>query len=164
MKRAPSVIEAVAQEFGRITGRAYSLVEGYRTEDAERVVVALGSTCGTVKTVVDELRAKGEKVGLLKMRAFRPFPYQAVRQVLSGARAVGVLDRSHSFGAQGGPVSIEIRAALYDHATVPVKGYIYGLGGRDISGEHIQMAFEELKEVAASGKSSDGIGFLGVRE
>jgi pyruvate ferredoxin oxidoreductase alpha subunit len=164
MQKAPGVIEKVAGQFERLTGRRYRLVEGYSTDDAERIVVALGSTCGTSKAVVDSLRARGEKVGLLKIRAFRPFPYEAVRQALSGAKAVGVLDRSMSFGAQGGPVLLETRAALYQHANVPTKGYIYGLGGRDISVEHIERAFEELKQVAASGKSSDELGLLGVRE
>jgi len=87
-----------------------------------------------------------------------------VRQALAGKSAIAVLDRSHSFGAQGGPVSIEVRAALYHNASVPIKNYIYGLGGRDVSAEHIHQAFDELKSIARSGKSSDEIGFLGVRE
>ena len=164
MKRALGVIDEVAAEFEKIAGRKYTHVEGYRTGDAERVVVALGSTCGTAKVVVDELRSKGEKVGLLKIRTFRPFPYDAVRQALAGKSAIAVLDRSHSFGAQGGPVSVEVRAALYHNASVPLKNYIYGLGGRDVSAEHIYQAFDELKAIARSGKSSDEIGFLGVRE
>jgi pyruvate ferredoxin oxidoreductase alpha subunit len=164
MKRALGVIDEVAAEFGNMTGRKYSHVEAYRVDDAERVVVALGSTCGTVKVVVDELRSRGEKVGLLKIRTFRPFPYEAVRQALIGKSAVGVLDRSHSFGAQGGPVSIEVRSALYHAASVPIKNYIYGLGGRDVAAEHIYQAFDELRAIARGGKSSDEIGFLGVRE
>jgi pyruvate ferredoxin oxidoreductase alpha subunit len=164
MEKAPAVIERVADEFAGLSGRRYGLVEGYHTDDAERVVVAMGSTCGTAKAVVDELRAKGEKVGLLKIRVFRPFPVGKVREALSGAAAVGVLDRAVSFGSQGGPLMIETRSALYGTADVPVKGYIYGLGGRDMTAEHIGKAFEELKGVASSGKSSDEIGFLGVRE
>jgi pyruvate ferredoxin oxidoreductase alpha subunit len=164
MQKAPGVIQRVADEFAGLTGRQYGMVEGYMTDDAERVLVALGSTCGTGKAVVDGLRAKGEKVGLLKIRSFRPFPYDDVRTELSGAKAVGVLDRSMSFGAQSGPVLIEVRSALYDHANVPTRGYIYGLGGRDISVEHIEQAFEELKELASSGKSSDELSFLGMRE
>ena len=164
MKEAPKVIESVAREFAELSGRQYGLVERYFSDDAERIVVALGSTCGTAKTVVDGLRADGERVGLLKIRSFRPFPYCELRDALSGAKAVGVLDRSHSFGAQGGPVMMEIRSALYDNADVPIKGYIYGLGGRDISAAHIEQAFEELKALVSSGKSSDEIGLLGVRE
>jgi pyruvate ferredoxin oxidoreductase alpha subunit len=164
MQRAPEVIRRVAKEFAGLTGRQYDLAEGYMTDDAERIIVALGSTCGTAKTVVDRLRAGGEKVGLLKIRSFRPFPYAEVRKALARAKAVAVLDRSMSFGAQSGPVLIEVRSALYHHSTVPTRGYIYGLGGRDISMENIEQAFEELKELVSSGKSSDEIGFLGLRE
>ena len=164
MQGASKVIEEVANEFAQLTGRHYQIVEKYKTEDAERIVVALGSTCGTAKVVVDELRQEGEKVGLLKIRVFRPFPYEQVREALSGAKAVAVLDRSMSFGAQSGPVLLEVRAALYDNVSVPTKGYIYGLGGRNVSPSQIRRAFEELKELARTGKSSDEIGFLGVRE
>ena len=87
-----------------------------------------------------------------------------MREALSGAKAVAVLDRSMSFGAQSGPVLLEVRAALYDNVSVPTKGYIYGLGGRNVSPSQIRRAFEELKELAKTGKSSDEIGFLGVRE
>jgi len=164
MQGASKVIEEVANEFAQLTGRHYHIVEKYKTEDAERIVVALGSTCGTAKVVVDELRQEGEKVGLLKIRVFRPFPYEQVREALSGAKAVAVLDRSMSFGAQSGPVLLEVRAALYDNVSVPTKGYIYGLGGRNVSPSQIRRAFEELKELAKAGKSSDELGFLGVRE
>ncbi|MFH1313351.1 MAG: pyruvate ferredoxin oxidoreductase [Candidatus Eisenbacteria bacterium] len=164
MKKAPEVIRSVAAEFESLSGRHYGLVERYFTDDAERIIVAIGSTCGTTKAVVDKLRADGQKVGLLKIRSFRPFPYAEVREALSGAKAVGVLDRSHSFGAQGGPVMIETRCALYHNAEVPIKGYIYGLGGRDMSAALVEQAFEELKALVSSGRSSDEIGFLGVRE
>jgi pyruvate ferredoxin oxidoreductase alpha subunit len=164
MQKAHGVIEEVGKELTKITGRDYHLAEGYRTEDAERIVVALGSTTGTGKQVVDNLREKGEKVGLVKIRMFRPFPYEEVRRILSGARAVGVLDRSASFGATGGPVMLETKAALYGESTVPIKNYIYGLGGRDITEAHIESVFEELKDLASSGRSSDDVGLLGVRE
>jgi pyruvate ferredoxin oxidoreductase alpha subunit len=164
MEKAPNVIESVGIEYGKLTGRKYGLVETYKTEDAERIVIALGSTCGTVKATVDGLREKGEKVGLLKIRCFRPFPVKEVRESLAGAKAVAVLDRSVSFGAQGGPVMMEVRSALYGETAPPIKGYIYGLGGRDINPDHIGQAFDELKDIASSGKSSDETGFLGVRE
>jgi pyruvate ferredoxin oxidoreductase alpha subunit len=164
MQKAPAVIRDVSSEFEKISGRKCELIEGYRTDDAERIVVALGSTTGTAKQVVDSLREKGEKVGLLKIRMFRPFPFKEVREILSGARAVGVLDRSHSFGAMGGPVALEVRAALYGEVSVPTKNYIYGLGGRDITEAHIESVFGELKDLASSGRSSDDIGLIGVRE
>jgi len=164
MKKAHGVIAEVGKEFSKLTGREYHLAEGYRTDDAERIIVALGSTTGTGKQVVDDLREKGEKVGMVKIRMFRPFPYEEVRHMLSGAKAVGVLDRSASFGATGGPVMLEIKAALYGESTVPIKNYIYGLGGRDITETHIAGVFEELKDLASSGRSSDDVGLLGVRE
>jgi pyruvate ferredoxin oxidoreductase alpha subunit len=164
MEKAPNVIESVGIEYGKLTGRKYGLIERYKTEDAERIVIALGSTCGTAKATVDGLREKGEKVGLLKIRCFRPFPVKEVREALAGAKAVAVLDRSVSFGAQGGPVMMEVRSALYGETAPPIKGYIYGLGGRDINPDHIGQAFDELKDIASSGKSSDETGFLGVRE
>jgi pyruvate ferredoxin oxidoreductase alpha subunit len=164
MDKAPAVIVEVGEEFEKLTGRKYGLLEAYKTDDAERIVVALGSTTGTAKQVVDRLREAGEKVGLVKVRAFRPFPYREIREILSRAKAVAVLDRSHSFGAMGGPVMLEVRAALYGWSQVPVKNYIYGLGGRDITEAHIETAFEEIKELASSGRSPDRIGLLGVRE
>jgi pyruvate ferredoxin oxidoreductase alpha subunit len=101
---------------------------------------------------------------MVKIRMFRPFPHEELRSILSGAGAVGVLDRSASFGAMGGPVMLETKAALYGESTVPMKNYIYGLGGRDITEAHIESVFEELKDLASSGRSSDDVGLLGVRE
>jgi len=164
MQRAHEVIRQVGEEYSKISGREFHLAEAYRTDDAERIVIALGSTTGTAKQVVDNLREKGEKVGMVKIRMFRPFPHEELRSILSGAGAVGVLDRSASFGAMGGPVMLETKAALYGESTVPMKDYIYGLGGRDITEAHIESVFEELKDLASSGRSSDDVGLLGVRE
>ncbi|MGQ9602662.1 MAG: pyruvate synthase subunit PorA [bacterium] len=164
MDNARKVIDEVAEEYAELTGRHYQKVERYRTDDAERIVIALGSTCGTAKAVVDELRDKGESVGMLKIRIFRPFPYGEIRQALKNAKSVAVLDRSMSFGAQGGPVFLEVKAALYNHLEVPLKNYIYGLGGRNVAPSQIKQAFEELKQLAKEGKTSDQIGFLGLRE
>jgi pyruvate ferredoxin oxidoreductase alpha subunit len=164
MRKAHEVIKKVGDEFSKISGREFHLAEGYRTDDAERIVVAIGSTTGTAKQVVDNLRDRGEKVGLVKIRMFRPFPYEELRGIVSGAKAVAVLDRSASFGAMAGPVMLETRAALYGESSVPLKNYIYGLGGRDITEAHIESVYEELKDLASSGRSSDDIGLLGVRE
>jgi len=164
MQKAREVIREIGEEYGGISGRRPHLAEAYRTDGAERILIALGSTAGTAKQVVDKLRDAGEKVGLVKIRMFRPFPYEELRSILSGAKAVGVLDRSASFGAMGGPVMLETKAALHGGPPVAVKNYIYGLGGRDITETHIEHAFEELKQPASSGRSSDEIGLLGVRE
>lgn len=159
---APSVIKKIGEEFGRETGRSYGLVEKYRLDDAEYAVVALGSTCGTAKVVVDGLRAKGEKAGLLKIRAFRPFPKDEVVGALSKAKFVSVLDRSDTLGGYGGPVFTEVRSALYGEAArPPVADFIYGLGGREIDMEMIEGLFGRMKRGEVK---PDDVKYLGVRE
>ncbi len=165
MRAAPAVIRKVGSDYGKLSGRSYDLLEEYQLSDADLVVVALGSTCGTTKSVIDDLRAQGTKAGLLKIRTFRPFVEDEVAAHLRGASAVAVLDRSISFGAPGGPVHKEIKAALYGSgATTPIVNYIYGLGGRDISTEHIKGVFEDLVRVAQDGTPEDNIRFVGLRE
>jgi pyruvate ferredoxin oxidoreductase alpha subunit len=165
MRRAPDAVRDVGRAYGELTGRSYDLVERYMLDDAELAVVALGSTCGTAKAVVDELRAEGAPVGLLKIRCFRPFPEREIADSLKSAKAVAVLDKSVSFGAPGGPVHREVRASLYGASSdVAILNYIYGLGGRDISTDHIKQAFADLKAVAQSGTPSDNIRFLGLRD
>jgi len=165
MEKAPSVIKKVGREFGKLSGRPYDLLEKYKTEEAELIIVAAGSTAGTVKVVVDELREENVKAGLLKIRAFRPFPYQEIAQVLKEAKAVAVLDRSASFGAQGGPLFLEVRSSLFEKdRRPPVINYIYGLGGRDIKIEQIKRVYEDLEEIAMGRRSTQPVSYLGVRE
>ncbi len=153
MERAYKVIQDVADEFARLTGRQYGLMDPYRLEDAEIAIVVVGSTAGTTRMVVDQLRAKGIKAGMVRVRVFRPFPYQAFAQALQHVKVVGVLDRADSFGAQGGPVFLEVRAALYDNDPRPqVLPFIYGLGGRDIFPHDIEQAFAVLDEAAKRGR------------
>ena len=146
MKRAKGVILEVAAEYEKLSGRRYGLFDEYYTEDADYIVVALGSTAGTAKATVDEMREGGEKVGVLKLRVFRPFPAEEILRAVSGAKAVAVLDRSEGFSGIGGPVFQEVRSALYRQSQVPVSGYVYGLGGRDISPDMIAGVFRDLKE------------------
>ncbi|MEW6045382.1 MAG: pyruvate ferredoxin oxidoreductase [Bacillota bacterium] len=150
MVNARRVIADVGEAFGRLSGRYYGLTEPYRMNDAELAVVVLGSTAGTAKVVVDELRNRGVKAGLVKIRVFRPFPAQNLRDLLRGTRAVGVLDRSDSVsGGLGGPVFAETKAALYGLPDPPVMtGYVYGLGGRDTTPEMIESVYEDLAELA----------------
>jgi pyruvate ferredoxin oxidoreductase alpha subunit len=165
MRAAPATVKKIGKLYGEMSGRPYDLIEGYQLEDAELAVVALGSTCGTAKVVIDELRAKGTKAGLLKIRCFRPFPEAEIAAALKGAKAIAVLDRSVSFGAPGGPVHKEIKAALFGSgSSAGLVNYIYGLGGRDISMEHIHEAFADLETVAGEGTPADAIRFLGLRE
>jgi pyruvate ferredoxin oxidoreductase alpha subunit len=164
MRRAPAVISEVGKLYGELSGRPYGLLEEYELEDAELVVIALGSTCGTSKAVVDDLRSKGVSAGLLKIRAFRPFPEQEIARALAGAKAIAVLDRSISFGAPGGPVHKEIKGALYGSGvSAGIANYIYGLGGRDISTDQIAAVYDDLKAVASDGTPSDNIRFVGLR-
>jgi len=128
---ALSVIEQVSGEFALLSGRRYELVDAYRLDDADRVLVCLGSTAGTAKDVVDELRAEGEAVGLLQIHSFRPFPVATVREALDhDPTVVCVLDRAESPGGAA-PLYAELAAALYGVGP-ELESYVYGLGGRDL--------------------------------
>ena len=151
MERAMKVIQDVADEYAEISGRRYGLLDPYRMDDAEIAVVVVGSTAGTTRGTVDKLRAKGVKAGMIRVRVFRPFPHAAFAKALEQVKVVGVMDRADSFGAQGGPLWLEIRSALYEHDPRPqVLPFIYGLGGRDIFPHDIEHAFSILQEAAES--------------
>jgi pyruvate ferredoxin oxidoreductase alpha subunit len=124
----------------------YYHVEEYKTEDADVVFVALGSVCGTIKVVVDELRAKGEKVGLMKLITYRPFPREAIRKALRNAKKVAVLEKAISPGGDG-PLYCEMASAFYGEKNMPaMRNFIIGLGGRDVQLDHIKKIYEMTKE------------------
>jgi len=162
--KAFEIVRAIHEEFGHLTGRTYDFFEAYRLDDAEIVLVILGSTAGTAKDVIDEYRERGVKVGMLKVRLFRPFPAAEIASALSGMKVVGVMDKSVSFGGWGGPVFTEIRSALYQslNGMPPVHNWIYGLGGRDTDMNQIAEVIEALREIA-QGKPMDPVNLLGVR-
>jgi pyruvate ferredoxin oxidoreductase alpha subunit len=166
MDRALKVIQDVADEYAELSGRQYSLLDPYLLDDAEIAIVVVGSTAGTTRMVIDKLRAKGVKAGMVRVRAFRPFPHEAYAKALQHVKVVGVMDRADSFGAQGGPVFLEVRAALYDCDPRPqVLPFIYGLGGRDIFPDNIEQAFAVLKKAARSKKpASTERRYLNLRE
>ena len=167
MKNALRVIREVHDEYAKISGRTYGdgLLDPYFLEDAEIAIVCLGSTAGTVKTVVDELRAEGVKAGLLRMRTFRPLPVEGIKEALEHVKAVAVMDRSMSFGGFGGAVFHEVRHALYDLDEKPfVVNYIYGLGGRDTSPMQIRTIYEDLQEILAKKRVENLINYVGLRE
>jgi pyruvate ferredoxin oxidoreductase alpha subunit len=165
MEKALEVVPRIGEEFGRITGRYYGLVEGYQLEDAEYAVVAIGSSVGTLRLVVDQLRFEGIKAGLLKIRCLRPFPAAAIVEELKGKKAIGVLDRSLSFGAQGNPLFLEICTALFTAGLTPkVINYVYGLGGRDTIPLQFRQVFEELMEVDKTGQVQPGVRYIGLRD
>lgn len=147
MQNALRVITEVHEEWAERFGRSYApLVEEYRLEDAEYAVMTIGSMTGAAKDAVDELREAGEKVGLIKIKTFRPFPLDALRQALSKVRAVGVVDRSVSFGWNSGPMYQETLSALYffDHR-IPALSFIGGLAGADITVEDFKRVIETTK-------------------
>ncbi len=157
------IIPEIGKEFGEAFGRAYGLIEPYKLDDAEVAVVALGSTAGTVKFVVDNLRKEGLKVGLLKIRSFRPFPSELIADALKDVKTVAVMDRSMSPGTGSGPLFIEIKSALYN-TDLNVIDYIYGLGGRNITIEEVERVFREALNTAKTGKVEKPVTYLGVRE
>lgn len=138
-------IPKINAEFNNVFGRNYGLVEEYRTKDAERVIVAMGSVCGTAKQVIDELRQKGKKVGLLKITCFRPFPAQAIYEALKNIPKVAVLDRALSLGSYA-PLAAEIKAIFFGKKKKPqvISSFIVGLGGRDITRNSIKQVFTLL--------------------
>jgi pyruvate ferredoxin oxidoreductase alpha subunit len=139
LERALDALPKIGLEFERLSGRSYGALEGYRLDGAERVIVALGSSAGTVKDVVDELRDEGDPVGLLKIVSFRPFPAARVSALLRGVSAVIVLDRAASPGGAA-PLLAEVAAAVSGRA-VDVFGHVYGLGGRDLHPEDVRDVF-----------------------
>jgi pyruvate ferredoxin oxidoreductase alpha subunit len=140
------VAQQVGAEFGKTFGRSYDVVEKYRMNGADLVLVTSGSIAGTSRVVVDELRAEGQKVGLLKMRMFRPFPFAALREALKDAQKVAVIDRNISYG-HGGIFASEAKAALYGSAHQPVVyPFIIGLGGRDVTPLSIRKIVSYVQE------------------
>ena len=134
-------------------------------EDAEEALVLIGSTAGTAKAAVDELRAQGKKVGLVKVRVFRPFPAEELAQALKNCKAVAVMDKDDSFSACGGPLFAETRSALYDLETRPkLINIVYGLGGRDVSTGDVKGLYARLETIAATGETGEVYTHMGVRE
>ena len=165
MKMVPKVIRDVAAEYEKLTGRKYDLIEIYGPKDAEVSIVALGSTAGTAKDVVDKLNEQGKKVNLVKVRMFRPWPHEEIVAALKDKKAVAVLDRSDSFGAFGGPVFMEVRSSLVgEMKDDKIVNYIYGLGGRDINLVEIENVYNDLFEIVKTGKVKNRKSFIGVRE
>lgn len=166
MINAAAVIKQVGEEYGKVSGRPYGFFETYRLEDAEYGIIGMGSACGTIRSVVDDLRAKGVKIGLLKLRMFRPFPAQELVDALSHLRGLAVFDRSDTFaGEMGGPLFVELRSAFYESAKRPLmSNFIYGLGGRDLSVSLIQKAVSDLQEKVAGGEMKKSIAYLGLRD
>ena len=166
MMNAKEVIVKVHDEYAQLTGRRVGdgLIHPYRMEDAEMALICMGSTAGTTRTVVNELREKGVRAGLVKVRTFRPFPAREILDAVAGVKALGVLDRSGAYGAVGGPLFNEVRSTLYDCADRPfVVDYVYGLGGRDMPPTLIREVYDDLARVVKTGAVQQTLNFVGVR-
>lgn len=165
MKNAKQVILDVAKDFEKMTGRSYGLFEEYQLEDAEVAIVCMNSTAGTTKFVIDNLRAKGIKAGLLKIRVFRPFPVDEIAKALSHVKAIAILDRADSLNAAGGALFEDITSAMYvNQVHVPAVNYVYGIGGRDTKADDIEAVYTDLLEIVKANKIDNPYRYLGLRK
>ena len=166
MINAKQIILDVAAEYEKISGRKYGFFEEYRLEDADYAIVAIGSACGTTKDAIDELRAKGIKAGLLKVRVFRPFPGAEMAEALKNCKAIAIMDRCESYSANGGPLAAELSAALFKaKSTAEVLKIVYGLNGRDFTVEDAKKLYEDLADIAAHGNhETEEYRYIGLRD
>lgn len=164
MRNAKQVILDVSKDFEKMTGRSYGLFEEYKLEDAEIAIVCMNSTAGTTKYVVDALREKGIKAGLLKIRVYRPFPDKEVAAALSHLKAVAVLDKADSLNGIGGALFEDVTSSLFvNQVSIPVVDYVYGIGGRDTKADDIQSVYNDLLEIKETGTTGNPYCYLGVR-
>lgn len=165
MRHVEQVVLDIAKEFAQLSGREYGLFEAYRLEDADRAVVMIGSAAGTTKDAIDRLREKGEKVGLLKIRLYRPFPAEAIAEALKNVKAVAVMDRAESYSNHGGPLGADVMAALFRaRSTALATNIIYGLGGRDVRVEDMEQVFEDLQTMIDQDDAGETYRYMGLRE
>ncbi|HJA34226.1 MAG TPA: pyruvate ferredoxin oxidoreductase [Candidatus Mediterraneibacter merdigallinarum] len=165
MRHVEQVVLDIAKEFAELSGREYGLFEAYRLEDAERAVVMIGSAAGTTKDAIDRLREKGEKVGLLKIRLYRPFPADAIAEALKNVKAVAVMDRAEGYSNHGGPLGADVMAALFRaRSTALAANIIYGLGGRDVRVEDMEQVFEDLQTMIDQNDAGETYRYMGLRE
>lgn len=168
MSKAEGVIKEVNDEWYKLTGRRYGngLVEPFGVDDAEIVIVAMGSSVGTIRTVIKKYREKGVKIGLLKIRSYRPFPQKDLRELLKDAKIVAVMDRGIGPGSMGA-LYLDVATTLYHSSSRPLLvNYIYGLGGRDLSTSMITEMVNQLVEDLKRGHIpiDERLRLLGVRE
>ncbi|MEE3362284.1 MAG: transketolase C-terminal domain-containing protein [Anaerovoracaceae bacterium] len=155
------VIEAADKEYGEIFGRSYGgMIDAYRCDDAEAVIISLGSTTGTVRVVCDRLRAEGKKVGVLRIRCMRPFPGKKIADAVRNAKAVAVMERDISFGYEGAVFS-DVNSALRENGvTAKAYNYVGGLGGRSIAKSDIERIYDAL----LTGNGPDEVQFVNLRK
>jgi pyruvate ferredoxin oxidoreductase alpha subunit len=164
MAHVNQVVLDIAKEFETLSGRKYGLFEAYRMEDAERAVIIIGSAAGTTKDAVDRLREQGEKVGMIKIRLYRPFPADELAEALKDVKAVAIMDRSESYTNHGGPLGADVMSALFRARSKALAiNYIYGLGGRDVRVEDMEEVYATLKQVIADDDAGEMYRYMGLR-
>jgi len=162
--RVPKVYKEIEAEFEKITGRKYGLFETYKTEDADIIIIAMSTMGGTAKVVADVLREKGEKVGVIRLKMFRPFPAEEIAKAVGNAKAVAIFEKAMSFGAAAHPLAMEVRTALYESKERPmILDFVVGLGGRDVPPTTFVEGIEKTKEYLKAGKAPK-YETLGVRK
>ena len=165
LENAKDVILQVAAEYEKISGRKYGLFEAYKTEDADYVMLIMGSAAGTVKQAVDDLRVQGKKVGVLKLRVFRPFPAKEIAEALRNCKAVAVMDRCESYNGNGAALGSEVSAALFrNKVMISAVNYIYGLAGRDFTVTDVYHIFDELEQAELNGTEVEQYQYVGLRK
>ena len=165
MENAKQVILDVSEEFAQMSGRSYGFFEGYRTEDADYIMLLIGSAAGTAKDAVDLLREQGVKAGVLKLRVFRPFPEAEIAKALSGCRACAILDRCESYNGVAGVLGSEVTAGLYRaDVRIPAINYMYGLGGRDFTVGQACSVFEQLRQCVEEDARIEQYQYIGLRQ
>lgn len=164
LESSKQVIAEVAEKFKKLSGRGFSFFEEYKTEDADYIMMLMGSAAGTAKEAVDELRAQGKKVGVLKLRVFRPFPAEEIAEALKGCKAVAIMDRCESYNGNGGPLGSETKAALFKNKVmIEAVNYIYGLAGRDFTTTEVKQVFGELESMIMDGAAVEEYKYIGLR-
>lgn len=159
-----SVIEEYGKAWADVTGRPFDAVDAWECDDADYIVVVLGSAAGNVRHIARDLRADGKRVGVLRPRVYRPFPAKAIVEACKGARSIAILDRADSIGGQFGPLACDVMGALYDAGeSIPAKNYVYGLGGNDITNDEVLSVFEDLEKVATKDMPGN-LTYLGMEE
>ena len=165
LENAKEVILQVAAEYEKVSGRKYGLFEEYKTEDADYIMLIMGSAAGTAKQAVDDLRAKGKKVGVLKLRVFRPFPAKEIANALRNCKAVAIMDRCESYNGNGAALGSEVSAALFrNKVMISAVNYIYGLAGRDFTVTDVYHIFDELEQAELNGTEVEQFQYVGLRK
>ena len=164
LENSKEVIAEVAAKFRELSGRGFTFFEEYKTEDADYIMMIMGSAAGTAKEAVDELRAQGKKAGVLKLRVFRPFPAEEIANALKNCKAVAIMDRCESYNGNGGPLGSETKAALFKNKVmIDAVNYIYGLAGRDFTTDDVVQVFDELQAMVEQGIPVEEYKYIGLR-